>query len=314
MCSWSYDIVDACSIDREIACIGMSYFDRFMGTYTTSSNQRAKSALLSRREFQLAFIACLILALKCRAGMQVDSDFVSDTICQGMYEPEEMVDMEKEILSALGWRLNGPSAQEFVSGLLELVPSLVIMRDNAKVVESLKTLAARQVEVAMLDYNMALQTSSSIAYAALLMAMSSMSSEVFHPLDRLAWMQNITMVTGLKADDVSSRVVCDRLFEVSQPSSTPRSNSGAMKNDDRAIMMCTPDRANAVSYTTPGMEQEICYCSPVSSEDSSIQTEHPDYSELYCDVLSMASTASSSDLSPVCAMLDGRLEIQSYDE
>ena len=48
--------------------------------YSTLSRS-ANCALMSRLEFQLAFIACLIIALKCRLGMHVDSDFVSDIIC-----------------------------------------------------------------------------------------------------------------------------------------------------------------------------------------------------------------------------------------
>ena len=37
MYSWSYDIIDACSIDCEIVCIGMSYFDCFMCTTATTN-------------------------------------------------------------------------------------------------------------------------------------------------------------------------------------------------------------------------------------------------------------------------------------
>jgi len=199
MCSWSYDIVNACSIPREVACIAMSYFDRFMCT----SSQRARTALASRREFQLAFITCLIIALKCRAGMQVDSDFVSDTICQKLYCEEEIIKMEKEILSALQWRLNGPSPHEFIGGLVELLPSHDGL--NSEVVDQLKTMSHVQVEAAMLDYSMALQSPSSIAYVALLTAMQNLSTGAFHPLDRLSWMQNIAMVTGMKASDMSSR-------------------------------------------------------------------------------------------------------------
>jgi hypothetical protein len=36
----------------------------------------------SKYDFQLIFITCLIIALKARAGMMVESDFVSATMCQ----------------------------------------------------------------------------------------------------------------------------------------------------------------------------------------------------------------------------------------
>ena len=89
MCNWSYDIVDACQIDREVAVIGMNYFDRYMSLSTTAADTASSSSTLSstapttRKSFQLTYITCLIIALKCRGGLQVDSDFVSTTICQG---------------------------------------------------------------------------------------------------------------------------------------------------------------------------------------------------------------------------------------
>lgn len=280
MCSWSYDIVDACSIDREVACIAMSYFDRFMST----DSKRAHAALVSRRDFQLAFIACLIIALKCRAGMQVDSDFVSDTICQGLYDAKEIIDMEREILSALQWRLSGPSPHEFIGGFLELLPSMESKND--KLIEQLKSLAKVQVEQAALDYSTALRSSpSSVAYAALFTAMSNMDGDIFHPLDKLAWLQNISMATGLMADDIASPAVCDAgPFESMSLSSIQMNGAAASSNYCRAV---TVDVS----------------CNPMPAA-SSIQSES-DYAELYFDVFSAA-----SDMSPVCAMLDGRLGIQ----
>ena len=205
MASWSYDIVDACSIDRELACIGMSYFDRFIctpvgrSTIITASSS-CKNNGSRRRKFQLAFLTCLVIALKVRGGMQVDSPFVSETICQGMYSPQEIVQMESIILKALQWRLNGPSPQEFIVGLLHLLPSTSVSSSNHKVrvvKEKLKTLAYSHVESSMLDYTMAVQLPSRVAYAALLVAMSKLSHDVFSPFDRYVWMQNIALVSGL---------------------------------------------------------------------------------------------------------------------
>jgi len=302
MCSWSYDIVDACSIDREIACIGMSYFDRFMCTATSSScstssssssSSRAKNALTSRREFQLAFIACLILALKCRAGMQVDSDFVSETICQKMYCEEEITKMEGDILKALGWRLNGPSPHEFIGGLIELLPvhcrvgscsslpsSLPSSSSSSSkagttggqeggFIAQLKSSAHIQVEQAMLDYSTAIRSSpSSIAHAALMTAMesassssgaSSSSSTNFHPLDRMAWFRNIAMVTGMttcgeSASDVSLYGMGDR--DDDPPLLFDVLGGSRFATDDERDLMCRSGGNN--SNGTPVMTQG-CY-------------------------------------------------------
>ena len=225
MISWSYDIVDACSIDREMAIIGMSYFDRFLLTSPGISIFSYHNHNTSRRKFQLAYLTCLVIALKCRGGMQVDSPFVSETICQGMYTPREIVQMERTILEALQWKLNGPSPQEFVSGLLQLLPSsstststssfspssspsgptaAACSSTNAatQLHEKLKTLANKHIESSMLDYSMARQPPSRIAYAALLVALSKLnhhSTSVFFlgPVERYRWMHTIALVLGI---------------------------------------------------------------------------------------------------------------------
>lgn len=221
MISWSYDIVDACSIDREMATIGMSYFDRFLLTSPGISIFSYHNHNTSRRKFQLAYLTCLVIALKCRGGMQVDSPFVSETICQGMYTPRKIVEMERTILEALQWKLNGPSPQEFVSGLLQLLPSSSTSTSSfspssspsgptaacsstntaTQLHEKLKTLANKHIESSMLDYSMARQPPSRIAYAALLVALSKLnhhSTSVFlGPVERYGWMHTIASVLGI---------------------------------------------------------------------------------------------------------------------
>jgi hypothetical protein len=312
MCSWSYDIVDACSIDREIAVIGTSYFDRFM----SSPSPRARQALTSRRSFQLSFITCLIISLKCRAGMQVDSDFVSDTICQGLYDADEIVECERDVLAALGWRLNGPSGHDFVGGLLELLPENA--RGDEKLVEEMRVAANVRIEAAVTDYETAMRPASSVAYAALLTAMSNVSASAFHPIDRLAWVQNIGYVTGLKAGDFGGS-----LGGYSAPSSPMISSSSPNTQFSDSVMMCSP-AASTPSTSTPQSYRGY-YCSPVSSDasthssassyrssaTSSIRTTEREYdeAELYLSVLSRACSSGSegSGMSPVCSMFDERL-------
>jgi len=359
MCSWSYDIVDACSIDREIACIGMSYFDRFMCTAATtntttttttscnitssspSSSSRAKNALTSRREFQLAFITCLIIALKCRAGMQVDSEFVSETICQKMYCEEEITQMEGDILKALGWRLNGPSPHEFIAALVELLPSHCHVgsgttdggQGEGGLIAQLKSTSYLQVEQAMLDYSTAIRSSpSSIAHTALMTAMKSVSSSVssttttanFHPLDRMTWLRNIAMVTGMTTCSGESSAEYASLYGMVARRDLPLFDvlgGSRFTTDDERDLMCrsssnstpvmTQGCYDLIGYNVPP-RMGMTYCSPVSSSDSSIASLQTETNEqLYLDVLSMASGSSgNTDFSPVCTMLDdGPLEI-----
>jgi hypothetical protein len=97
MCSWSYQIADSCSICRGVAVVGVSYLNRFV----CAPSPRAAKALRSLREYQLASVSCLVIALKCRGGLQVGTGFVADTVCQGMYSVDELNAMEIEILRSL---------------------------------------------------------------------------------------------------------------------------------------------------------------------------------------------------------------------
>ena len=181
MCLWTYKIVDLCAIDREVACIAMSYLDRFM----TTSSHRATHALQSRTEYQLASVSCLIIALKCRAGIMVGTDVVANNLCHGRFKRDEIETMEIDILHALNWRLNGPSSHEFVDTIVGLLPT---NEQTSALINSTQTM----IEAAVVEYDIALQSSSSIAIAALLATLEKTKMvDTFHSVDLLAWSNNI---------------------------------------------------------------------------------------------------------------------------
>ena len=303
MCSWSYDIVDACSIDREIAVIGMTYFDRFMSLVTSSSTSSASDTttnnsnnmsssspyIQSRRSFQLAYITCLIIALKCRGGMQVDSDFVSTTICQGLYTPNEIIHMECFILQTLEWRLNGPSCHEFVNGLLELLPSSS-SSSSSMMKDEIKKDTAVLIERCMLDYELATCVlPSRIAYAALLTVLSRSS---MNPLVRMSLMENIIhSVMGMRCTDYEIRRLCDQMmmmeYEGCEDVAVPVPTVGCHSTIG-APSTPPPPKSQAVieGYT---------FCTPVnsslSSSSTSIQMNHDEYDELYLESLSRPSSS-----------------------
>jgi hypothetical protein len=189
ICSWSYKVTDAMSIDRSAAVIGMSYLDRFMCT----SSPGAKAALLSRTEYQLTAVACLVIALKCRSGIKAGTDFVSRGFCQGEYDADELERMEVEILGALTWRLNGPSPHDFVDAIVGLIPTYC--SDGAT---SMLVFAAKvYVEAAVLNHRMAMQPSSSLRHTALLASMETASVfSAFCPENLDAWVADVVVTGG----------------------------------------------------------------------------------------------------------------------
>ena len=205
LCSWSYEIIESLSniINREISCIGMSYLDRFMAT----SSARAKAALSSRLEYQLATVACMVIALKNRGGVKLGTDFVAKVMCSDMYTSDELDVMEIEVLQALNWRLNGPSPHEFIDAIVGLLPASSF-NGGADYELSLRRLAKYSklhVEAAVLDYDLAIQLSASnLAYAAILTSLQKTSVvEGFHPMDVIKWMSTIkSVLAGSRADEI----------------------------------------------------------------------------------------------------------------
>ena len=268
MCSWCYQIVDSCSIDRSVACVGMSYLDRFMCT----PSHRATSALASRREYQLAAVCCLVVALKCRGGIKVGTDFVADSVCRGLYDADELDGMEMDVLGALGWRLNGPSPHDYVDAIVSLLPRTAC-HDVSNAASSLASSAKTHVEAAMLDYCMATQPSSSLAYAALLTSLqrTTVMSDL-RASDLFAWVPRVASVIGGGGMDLVfvrglTDIARERLtsssssLSSSNPSRSPvLVDGGLYVNDDDAYC-----RGKRLEY-----EDAIHRCSPTWSMSSSI--------------------------------------------
>jgi hypothetical protein len=122
MCQWGFNIVDACGVERNLAVVAITYFDRFL---SCRGVRVVEVCLASQREFQLAFIVssmsrwfsftrterklrsthlhyhqffvlktCLVISLKGREGMKISPDFVAKTLCEQMYHPDEVIEME----------------------------------------------------------------------------------------------------------------------------------------------------------------------------------------------------------------------------
>lgn len=202
MLTWAYDIVDVCKIERNVAISAVSYLDRFLA----NNVDHCIRALSSRRDYQLCFIVCLIVALKNCAGMKVESEFVTNVLCHGLYHEKEILEMEMVVLKGLGWRLNGPTAIDFVHAFLRLLPN----QDESKM-KSLIKRAEHQVELAMGDFSISLQEPSSIACSSIVIAMNSLygmccSTVEVNSLDRFVWMKSIAMSAGLDIGGLMMRM------------------------------------------------------------------------------------------------------------
>lgn len=205
--TWSFEALHFFRIDNSVASIATSYFDRFMCTFPQTSS-RARYALSSKCEFQLAFASCLIIAIKCHVGTELYAELNSKVICHDLYDQNELNEMEKNVLKALRWRLNGPSVRDFVASFTELL--LPTAKSSDKTVTLLKEYSKAQTDISTMDYLLALVPRSFVAFASIISSMQAIDSKEFEPLDRLEFMKNISVVMGLQANGVKVKRVRKR--------------------------------------------------------------------------------------------------------
>ncbi|KAL3801589.1 hypothetical protein ACHAWO_001394 [Cyclotella atomus] len=181
LCDWGYQTIAACNgVSRSTAVVAISYFDRFLGTSTTA----AQLALTDPYDFQLAFVTCLVIALKVHSGFHVETDFVSDVICKNMYPTQEIIYMELQVLQALEWKLNGPTPHDFIDYYLEVVPSIGTAHRKFLI-----RFSKALVELALPKYSLALHHPSELAFVSICCAMQCAE---FDATDRLSVIQLIS--------------------------------------------------------------------------------------------------------------------------
>eukprot|EP00956_Cyclotella_meneghiniana_P025189 scaffold52017_cov48-Cyclotella_meneghiniana.AAC.8 len=174
--TWGYKTIKTCNgIKRSTAVVAFGYFDRFMSSNTPA----AKRALNDIVECQLAFVACLVVALKIHSGFNVNSDFVANQITRDSYDAEEINAMELEILYSLRWKLNGPTPHDFIDYFFEVMPG---EDDRLGLV---KKLAKALVELAVMRYDNVLHRPSKIAFASLCCAIHHVDISLIDSLQYL---------------------------------------------------------------------------------------------------------------------------------
>jgi hypothetical protein len=186
LCNWGFQIVAATKgVSGSTAAKAISYFDRFLGT----SAPAAQQALADVCDAQLAFVACLVIALK-HSGLSVETDFLSNVVCGNMYDANMINTMELHVLQALGWKLNGPTPHDFIDYYLELVPSINEVR-RPFLIRFSKGLA----ELASKKYQLALYRPSEVAFASIFYALQ------YARFDTVESLSMIKMISGLDHND-----------------------------------------------------------------------------------------------------------------
>jgi hypothetical protein len=155
---WCFKIMDICRYKRETAAIAMSCLDRFVST------PDGYQMLLDRRKFQLAALTAVYTAVKVHEQQALAPHLIA-RLSHGSYSTEDIETMEFKMLMALQWRVNPPTAMEFVCTFLEVVPENVLDEKSRIVVIEL---VQYQIDLSVVDYEFCRKGASSIAFASLL--------------------------------------------------------------------------------------------------------------------------------------------------
>lgn len=168
MCEWCYQVVDFCKFRRETVLIGMSYLDRYLCT------EKGLEALCNRKQYQLAAMTALYIAIKLHEPLEMETSLLAD-LSRGCYNEMEFVGMEETILTALEFRVNGPTPLGFVQYFMGLMPETV----HPSVAALVMDYARFQIELSVAEQTMVDIKPSEIALGAVLNAMEGMDTALF---------------------------------------------------------------------------------------------------------------------------------------
>lgn len=180
MCEWCFQVVDFCKFRRETVVIGMSYLDRYLCT------PKGKSALCHRKEYQLAAMTALYIAIKLHEPLEMETSLLAD-LSRGCYNEMEFVHMEQAMLQALKWRVNGPTPLGFVQHFVALLPTTV----KKPVVDAIFDYARFQTEMSVSDHELVGVKPSEIALAAVLNAVEGLDEKLLPLKTQAKFYRNI---------------------------------------------------------------------------------------------------------------------------
>jgi len=167
--NWCFQVADHCQIDHETVGIAISYLDRFLST------KLGNPALQCRKTFQLATMTSLYMAVKIFEHEVIEpSEFA--LISRGVCTEKDITDMEMNILFALGWRVQPPTALSFVRHFLALISSFHEI--DELMLHNLYALSQLQINVSVNEYYFVSVKPSTVAVASILNSADAVANSI----------------------------------------------------------------------------------------------------------------------------------------
>lgn len=182
MTEWCFHVVDCTNLRRETVSIAMGYLDRFL----CSSSLRAERARRDRKEYQLAAMTSLYIAVKINEPLEMDAGLVS-RLSRGLHTAAEITALEHEMLVALSWRMCEPCPHQICNYLIELLPDEAIA-----VKPTLYDFCHFQTELATGDYAYVPLRRSIVAVASVLNALEGINQQELLFEERMRFVDSVT--------------------------------------------------------------------------------------------------------------------------
>eukprot|EP00534_Pseudo-nitzschia_fraudulenta_P003406 CAMPEP_0201129598 /NCGR_PEP_ID=MMETSP0850-20130426/37518_1 /ASSEMBLY_ACC=CAM_ASM_000622 /TAXON_ID=183588 /ORGANISM="Pseudo-nitzschia fraudulenta, Strain WWA7" /LENGTH=299 /DNA_ID=CAMNT_0047399125 /DNA_START=87 /DNA_END=986 /DNA_ORIENTATION=- len=159
---WCMNIGDAYTYSNELTAVAMSCLDRF------ASTEDGTEILLDRSRYQLAALTSMYVSAKIHCPIALSIELIEE-ISQYAYSKEDIEAMERRILDAIEWRINPPTAMDFVRIYLDSSIASNYVFDQSTH-NMLMEVVGCQINLSLLRFDVATTQSSRIAIASLLNA------------------------------------------------------------------------------------------------------------------------------------------------
>jgi hypothetical protein len=193
MSEWCYQVVDFCKFRRETVGIGMSYLDRYLATLND------RTAVMDRKFYQLVAMTSLYIAIKIHEPLEMETSLLAD-LSRGCYTALQIAEMESKILTALEWRLAGPTPLCFVQHFIALFPDTVDLRIKSAIMDY----ARYQTELAVSSIRLVPRQASEIALATILNAMEGIDRKLLPLRQQGAFIRAVERAAGIYVEKVTS--------------------------------------------------------------------------------------------------------------
>jgi len=186
---WCMDIMKLCNYSEEFAAITMSCLDRFVVSTTTTTTttttiddrrQEEVVVLFDEAQYQLAALTSLYITAKIHCPLALPPDLIVQ-FSRGMYCVKDIEAMERRMLKAIQWRVNPPTAMDFVRIYLDMIASKKSSNSsttnstngfNQHVQDVIIELSGYQASLSVLQFDIAIEKASHVAVASLLNALN----------------------------------------------------------------------------------------------------------------------------------------------